>query len=84
MICDLETINDPNNSQYFWVNRRDLEIEAKPNWQAIFDKCKDLSRQKYRKELKSNIPFQPNKIFARNNLFGKIIKSCKVMLFMSL
>ena len=25
--CDLETINDPNNSQYFWINRRDLEIE---------------------------------------------------------
>ena len=24
--CDLE-INDPNNSQYFWINRRDLEIE---------------------------------------------------------
>ena len=19
--CDLETINDPNNSQYFWINR---------------------------------------------------------------
>ena len=27
--CDLETINDPNNSQYFWINRRDLEIETK-------------------------------------------------------
>ena len=27
--CDLETINDPNNSQYFWINRRDLEIESK-------------------------------------------------------
>ena len=33
--CDLETINDPNNSQYFWINRRDLEIESKRNWQAI-------------------------------------------------
>ena len=22
--CDLETIIDPNNSQYFWINRRDL------------------------------------------------------------
>ena len=30
---DLETINDPNNSQYFWINRRDLEIESKCNWQ---------------------------------------------------
>ena len=41
--CDLETINDANNSQYFWINRRDLKIETKRNWQAIFDKCKDSS-----------------------------------------
>ena len=53
--CDLETINDQNNSQYFWINRRDLEIESKRNWQAIFDKCKDSLRQKYRKELTPNI-----------------------------
>ena len=33
--------------------------------------------QKYRKELTSNITFQPNKIFVRNDLFEKIIKSCK-------
>ena len=39
--CDLETIIDPNNSQYFWINSRDLEIESKPNWQVIFNKCKD-------------------------------------------
>ena len=25
--CDLETINGPNNNQYFWINRKDLEIE---------------------------------------------------------
>ena len=75
--CDLETIIDPNNSQDFWINRRDLEIESKRNWQAIFDKCKDSSRQKYRKELTPNITFQPNKIFVRNDLFEKIIKSCK-------
>ena len=30
--CDLETIFDPNNSHYFWINRRDLEIETKSNW----------------------------------------------------
>ena len=79
--CDLETINDPNNSQYFWINRRDLEIETKRNWQAIFDKCKDLSTQKYRNKLTLNITFQPNKIFVRNNLFEKIIKSCKATHF---
>ena len=75
--CDLETINDPNNSQYFWINTRDLEIETKRNWQVIFDKYKDLSTQKYRKELRPNIKFHPNKIFVRNDLFKKIIKSCK-------
>ena len=47
--CDIETINDPNNSQYFGINRRDLDIETKRNWQAIFDKPKDSSTQKYRK-----------------------------------
>ena len=74
---NLETIIDPNNSQYFWINRRDLEIETKRNWQVIFDKYKDLLTQKYRKELTPNITFQPNKIFVRNDLFEKIIKSCK-------
>ena len=75
--CDLETISDPNNSQYFWINRRDLEIETKSNWQAIFDMCKDSSTQKYSKELTPNTTFQPNKIFVRNDLFEKMIKSRK-------
>ena len=75
--CDLETIIDPNNSQYLWINRRDLEIESKPNWQAIFDKCKDSSRQKHKKELIPSIIFQPNKTFVRNDLQEKIIKRCK-------
>ena len=75
--CDLETINNPNNSQYFWINRRDLEIETKRNWQAIFDMYKDSSNQKYRKELTPNVTFQFNKIFVRNYLFEEIIKSCK-------
>ena len=75
--CDLETINDPNNSQNFSINRRDFEIETKRNWQVIFDRYKDLSTQKYRRELTPNITFQPNKIFARNYLFEKVIKSCK-------
>ena len=74
---DLEAINDPNNSQYFWINRRELEIEAKSNWQAIFDKYKNLSTQKYGKELTPNITFHPDKIFVRNDLFEKIIKSYK-------
>ena len=75
--CDLETIIDQKNSQDFWINRRDLEIETKRNWQAIFHKYKDSLTQKYKKELTPNVTFQPNKIFVRNNLFEKIIKSCK-------
>ena len=74
---DLETIIDPNNSQYFWINKRDLEIKTKYKWPAIFDKYKDLSTQKYRKELIPNIIFQPNKTFVRNELFEKVFKSCK-------
>ena len=61
--CDLETIIDSNNSQDFWINRRDLETESKHNQQTIFDKYKDSSSQKYRKELTLNVTFQPNKIF---------------------
>ena len=64
--CDLETINDPNNSQCFWINRRDLEIETKRSWQVIFDKYKDWSTQK------NNNPFEPYKIFVRSDLFEKI------------
>ena len=45
--------------------------------QFFFDKYKDLSTQKYGSELTPNITFQPNKIFVRNDLFEKIIKSCK-------
>ena len=74
--CNLEPI-DSNNSQHFWINRSDLEIETKHNWQAIFDKYKDSLTQKYKKELTPNITAQPNKIFVRNDLFEKIIKSCK-------
>ena len=35
------------------------------------------STLKYRRELTSNIKFQADRIFVRNDLFEKIIKSCK-------
>ena len=44
--CDIETINNQDNSQHFWINRRDLEIETNHSQQAIFGKCKDSSTQK--------------------------------------
>ena len=44
--CNLKVVIDPNHSQYFWINRGDIEIERKRNWQVIFDKCEDSLRQK--------------------------------------
>ena len=73
-------IIDPNNRQYFWIRRRDLEIPTKHNCQAIFDKCKDSLTQKYTKELTPNITFQPNRIFVRNNLFKKTNKFAKQLI----
>ena len=75
-ICDLETVID-NNSQYFWINLRDFEVETESNWLNIFNKHGNKSTLKYRKELTPNIKFQPDKIFVRNDLFEQVIKSCK-------
>ena len=30
--CDLETIIFPNDSQYFWINLKDFEVETECNW----------------------------------------------------
>ena len=43
----------------------------------MFNKHGNASALKYRKELTPNIKFQPDRIFVRNDLFEKIIKSCK-------
>ena len=69
--CDLETINDPNNSQYFWLIEQILKLKLNVTGKLLFYfiKFKDLSTQKYRKELTPNTTFQPNKIFVRNYLF---------------
>ena len=74
--CDLKTII-ANDSQCFWINLKDFEAETKRNWQNIFNKYGNSSTLKYRKELTPNIQFQPDRIFTRNDLFEKIIKSCK-------
>ena len=39
---------DIDKGRYFWVNRKDLEVESDvANWTQIFDKC-DSEKQKYR------------------------------------
>ena len=74
--CDLETIID-NNSQYFWINLRDFEAETEIKWLNIFNKQGNKSTLRCRKELTPIIKFQADRIFVRNDLFEKVIKSCK-------
>ena len=74
--CDLETIIS-DDSKYFWTNLRDFEAETESKWLNIFNKQGNSSTLKYGRELTPNIKFQPYRIFVRNDLFEKIIKSCK-------
>ena len=76
--CDLETIID-NNSQYFWINLRDFEVETESKWLNIFDKYGNKSTLKYRRELTPDIKVQADKIFVRNDLFEQVIKSCEAI-----
>ena len=74
--CDLETVID-NNSQYFWINLRDFEVETESKQLNIFSKYGNKSTLKYRRKLTPNIKFQADRIFVRNDLFEQVIKSCK-------
>ena len=70
--CEVEIID---KGIYFWVNRKDLEVESDvPNWVQIFDKC-DPKKQKYRHELMPNTKFQQCRVSVRNNLVGKKLKA---------
>ena len=62
---------------YFWVYRRDLEVESDyGNWVQIFDKC-DPEKQKYRQELIPNAEYQRCRVFVQNDLVERKIKSCR-------
>ena len=74
--CNLETTID-NNSRYFWINLRDFKAETESKLLNIFNKHGNKSNLKYRRELTANIKFQADRIFVRNDLFEKVIKSCK-------
>ena len=72
--CEVEIID---KGRYFWINRRDLEVESDyDNWTQIFDRC-DLEKQKYRYELMPNTEFQPCRRFVRNDLVERKIKGCR-------
>ena len=75
--CDLETLIDNNNSQYFRINLRDFEAETENKLLNIFNNYGNKSTLKYRRELTPNIKFQADRIFVRNDLFEQVIKSCK-------
>ena len=72
----LETIID-NNSQYFWINLRDLEVGPVSKWLNIFNKHSNKSTLKYIREITPGIKVQADKILVRNDLFEQVIKSCK-------
>ena len=72
--CEVEIID---KGRYFWVNGKDLEVESDvANWAQILDKC-DLEKQKYRQELTPNTEYQRCRVFVRNDLVGRKIKSCR-------
>ena len=73
---DLETIIN-SDSQYFWIKLKDFEVETESKWLNIFNKHGNKSTLKYRREITPDIKFQTDKIFARNDLFEQVIKSCK-------
>ena len=74
--CDLETIIE-SNSQYFWINLRDFEVETENKWLIIFNKYCNKLTLKYKREITPDIKFQADRIFVRNDLFEKVIKGCK-------
>ena len=58
------------------MNRKDLEVELDvTNWTQIFDKS-DPEKQKYRQELTPNAEYQRCRVFVRNDLVERKIKSC--------
>ena len=75
--CKKYEVEIIDKGRYFWVNRKDLEVESDvANWAQILDKC-DAKKQKYRHELMPNTKFQQYRVFVRNDLVEKKIKSCR-------
>ena len=71
--CEIEIID---KGRYFWISRKDLEVESDANWRQIFDKC-DQEKQKYRQELTPNAEYHRCRVFVRNDLVERKIKSCR-------
>ena len=52
--CNLEAVID-NNSQYFWINLRDFEVETESKWLNIFNNHGNKSTLKYKREITPDI-----------------------------
>ena len=66
--CKVEIID---KGRYFWINKRDLEVESDVGiWAQIFDKY-DPEKQKYRHELMPNNKFQPSRRSVQYDLLEK-------------
>ena len=66
-----------DKGKYFWVNRKDLEVESDvANWAQLFGKCYS-EKQKYRQEFMPNAEYQQCRVFVRNDLVERKIKSCR-------
>ena len=76
MLLNILYVINKNLFLFLLIYKREILLNI-----LYYQKNKELSTQKYRKELTPNITFQPNKIFVRNDLFEKIIKSCKATNF---
>ena len=78
--CHLETIIDPNNSQYFWVNRRDLEIERRKS-EEIFKEEKIFTQHdvenKQLKEEKEQLRKENEQLRKNNKVKDATIKESK-------
>ena len=72
--CELETIID-SNSQYFWINLRDFEVETESKRLNIFNNYGNKSTLKYKREITPDIKFQTDEIFVRNDFLEQVIKS---------
>ena len=58
-------------------DKKELEVKSDvANWAQIFDKC-DPKKQKYRQELTPNAKYQRCRVFVRNDLVERKIKSCR-------
>ena len=72
--CEVEIID---KGRYFQVNKKDLEVESDvDNGAQIFDKC-DPEKQKYRQKLTPNAEYRQFRVFVRNDLVERKIKSCR-------